>query len=161
MTKDEVLKQPKQEPVGEITWAANIPNSILEVNWTAQCPPVGTKLYTFTPQRKPTSDQEHVAHSVVLGALFDFMGWLTSRTEQIVLSSTNDASPAVDAITDFAKMRGLRLSDARVEDWNTSLTKREWVGLTSDEFVTFVRSLEYGTAGLIRAVEAKLKKKNA
>ena len=43
--------QPEQEPVGEIGWAANIPNTIREVNWTELCPPVGTKLYTTPPQR--------------------------------------------------------------------------------------------------------------
>ena len=56
---------------------------------------------------------------VIAGALFDFMGWLTSREERLVLSSSDEASPAVDAIRDFAKMRGLSLDDARVQDWNT------------------------------------------
>ena len=55
--------------------------------------------------------------AIIAGALFDFMGWLTSRKERLVLSSTDEASPAVDAITDFAKMRGLSLDDARVQDW--------------------------------------------
>lgn len=58
-----------------------------------------------------------VPHAVIAGALFDFMGWLTSRKERIVLSSADDASPAVDAIRDFAKMRDLSLDDARVQDW--------------------------------------------
>ena len=58
-----------------------------------------------------------VEHAVIAGALFDFMGWLTSRKERIVLSSSDNASPAVEAITEFAKMRGLSLADARVNDW--------------------------------------------
>lgn len=58
-----------------------------------------------------------VKHAVIAGALFDFMGWLTSRKERIVLSSADEASPAVDAIRDFAKMRGLSLDDAKVQDW--------------------------------------------
>ena len=58
-----------------------------------------------------------VKHAVIAGALFDFMGWLTSRKERIVLSSADDASPAVEAITEFAKMRGLSLDDAKVQDW--------------------------------------------
>ena len=33
------------------------------------------------------------------------------------LSSADEASPAVDAIRDFAKMRGLSLDDAKVQDW--------------------------------------------
>jgi hypothetical protein len=63
-------------------------------------------------------EQEPVAHSVIAGALFDFMGWLTCRKERLVLSSVDDASPAVVAITEFAKMRGLSLGDARVQDWH-------------------------------------------
>jgi len=65
--------------------------------------------------------QEPVAHSVVAGALFDFMGWLTSRDKRLTLSSTDEASPAVEAITEFAKMRGLRLEDAQVEHWQAIL----------------------------------------
>jgi hypothetical protein len=58
-----------------------------------------------------------VFHGVIAGALFDFMGWLTSRKERLVLSSADEASPAVDAIKEFAKMRGLLLYDAKVQDW--------------------------------------------
>jgi len=64
-------------------------------------------------------EQEPVAHSVIAGVLFDFMGWLTSRKERIVLSSADNASPAVEAITEFAKMRNLSLDDAKVQDWHT------------------------------------------
>ena len=60
--------------------------------------------------------------SVIAGALFDFMGWLTSRPKRIMLSSVDDASPAVDAIRDFAKMRGLSLDDAKVQDWQDNTT---------------------------------------
>jgi hypothetical protein len=38
--------------------------------------------------------------------------------------------------------------------------QRQWVGLTQDEFRDFASTLEYGTGGLIRAIEAKLKEKN-
>jgi hypothetical protein len=55
--------------------------------------------------------------AMIAGALFDFMGWLTSRDQRLTLSSTDEASPAVEAITEFAKMRGLLLVDARVQDW--------------------------------------------
>lgn len=79
-----------------------------------------TPLYTTPPQ----PEQEPVEHAVIAGALFDFMGWLTSRKERIVLSSADEASPAVNAITDFAKMRGLSLNDAKVQDWNTTPPQR-------------------------------------
>jgi len=38
--------------------------------------------------------------------------------------------------------------------------KRQWVGLTQDEFRNFASTDEYGTGGLIRAIEAKLREKN-
>ena len=78
---------------------------------------------------------EPVAHAVIVGALFDFMGWLTTRKERLVLSSVDNASPAADAIKAFAEMRGLSLDDARVQDWQNYTTppQRQWVGLTDEE----------------------------
>lgn len=63
----------------------------------------------------------HVTHSIVAGVLYDFMGWLTTRRTRMVLSDKDNASPAVDAIVDFAKMRGLMLEDAQVEHWHKVL----------------------------------------
>jgi hypothetical protein len=49
----------------------------------------------------------------------------------------------------------------RVEYYTTPpATQRQWVGLTQDEFRDFASTNEYGTGGLIRAIEAKLKEKN-
>jgi hypothetical protein len=64
----------------------------------------------------------YVLHSHIAGVLFDFMGWLTSREKRLTLSSTDEAGPAVEAITEFAKMRDLRLEDAQVEHWRAILT---------------------------------------
>ena len=60
---------------------------------------------------------EAVAHSVVAGALFDFMGWLTSREKRLILSSVDEVSPAVEAITEFAKKRNLSLKNVEVGYW--------------------------------------------
>jgi hypothetical protein len=40
------------------------------------------------------------------------------------------------------------------------VAQRQWVGLTQEEFRDFATTFEYGTGGLIRAIEAKLKEKN-
>ena len=85
----------------------------------------------FTPSVKndfAAQQAEPVAHAVIVGALFDFMGWLTTRKERLVLSSTDNASPAADATKDFAEMRGLSLDDARVQDWQNYTTplQRQW-----------------------------------
>jgi hypothetical protein len=68
------------------------------------------------PPQQEAKD-EPVAHSVVAGALFDFMGWLTSREKRLILSSVDEASPAVEAITEFAKKRNLSLKYAEVGYW--------------------------------------------
>jgi len=113
-------------------------------------------------------EQKPVAHSVIAGALFDFMGWLTCRKERLVLSSVDDASPAVVAITEFAKMRGLSLDDARVQDWQDYTTppaaQRPWVGLTEAERIDIL-DVELTTQStehfaLAQAIEAKLKERN-
>lgn len=57
--------------------------------------------------------------ATIAGVLFDFMGWLTTRKERLCLSSADDASPAVTAITEFAKMRNLSLDNAMVTDWQS------------------------------------------
>jgi len=104
------------------------------------------------------AQQEPVAHAVIAGALFDFMGWLTSRKERLVLSSADNASPAVEAITEFAKMRGLSLNDAKVQDWNTSPpAQRTWVSLTDEQMLAIVHYSQLDNA---RAIEAKLKEMN-
>ena len=68
---------------------------------------------------------EPVSQAVIVGALFDFMGWLTTRKDQLVLSSVDNASPAADAIKVFAEMRGLSLDDARVQDWQNYTTQQQ------------------------------------
>jgi hypothetical protein len=70
---------------------------------------------------QPAPVQEPVAHPVIAGALFDFMGYLTSQKERIVLSAADDASPAADAIKDFATKRGLSLNEAQVREWMDAL----------------------------------------
>jgi hypothetical protein len=107
--------------------------------------------------------QEPVAHSVIAGALFDFMGWLTSRKERIVLSSADNASPAVEAITEFSKMRNLSLNDAKVQDWHTHPPQRTWVGLTDEEIEEGIKQswvTEQAFQSAAWWAEDKLKQKN-
>ena len=127
---------------------------------------------------------EPVVQAVIAGALFDFMGWLTTRKERLILSSTDDASPAADAIKVFAEMRGLSLNDARVQDWQNYTTQqqaeppqRPWVGLTDEEILStdpweILRADPWmGTSDSninpyqillkVRTLEAKLKERNA
>ena len=106
---------------------------------------------------------EPVSHAVIAGALFDFMGWLTTRKERLVLSSTDNASPAADATKDFAEMRGLSLDDARVQDWQNYTTppQRQWVGLTDEDFLEACQIAERGNYLLaFQRIQIKLKERN-
>lgn len=106
--------------------------------------------------------QEPLAHTVIAGALFDFMGYLTSRKERIVLSAADDAAPAADAIRDFATKRGLLLDDAQVREWIDELAQpplpvqRKWVDLTDEEIDAWTPEIH----GVIRSIEQALKEKN-
>lgn len=54
----------------------------------------------------------------VSGIIYDFMGWLTSRSNKIILSKNDDAVPAVDAIHEFLTLRNISTeSDAMIHDW--------------------------------------------
>jgi hypothetical protein len=104
----------------------------------------------------------YVLHSHIAGVLFDFMGWLTTCEKRLTLSSTDEAGPAVEAITAFAKMRGLRLEDAQVEHWQAILTtppaaQRQWVGLTDNEKRQIVLDDPFDW---VSEIENKLMKKN-
>ena len=99
--------------------------------------------------------------ATIAGVLFDFMGWLTTRKERLCLSSADDASPAVTAITEFAKMRNLSLDNAMVTDWQSGAAPQrpQWIGLTDSE----IDSLQATTGARdddIRIIEAALRAKN-
>ena len=144
----------------------------------------GLDAIAFVAEWKAAQQQaEPVSQAVIAGALFDFMGWLTTRKERLILSSTDDASPAADAIKVFAEMRGLSLNDARVQDWQNYTTQqqaeppqRPWVGLTDEEILStdpweILRADPWmGTSDSninpyqillkVRTLEAKLKERN-
>ena len=61
--------------------------------------------------------QEKLDH-VVAGAIFDFMGWLTTRQEKLVLSSADDVAPAAEAVKEFLTMRGVAQDcEPMIHDW--------------------------------------------
>jgi hypothetical protein len=113
----------------------------------------------------PKQQAEPVSQAVIAGALFDFMGWLTTRKERLILSSTDNASPAVESITEFAEMRGLSLTDARVQDWQNYTTSPRRKELSASEILNMMPSAipaEYDgeLMEFARDLEAKLKERN-
>lgn len=59
--------------------------------------------------------------NIIAGALFDLMGYLTCREKKLCLSASDDAAPAVEALTEWAEKRGFDLDAARVTDWQAGL----------------------------------------
>ena len=99
--------------------AKDEPEQMAKLGWQViDCPICGGGARAFPKQEVK---DEPVAHSVVAGALFDFMGWLTSREKRLILSSVDEASPAVEAITEFAIKRNLSLKYAEVGYWTEFL----------------------------------------
>ena len=85
--------QPAQEPVGTLNisrYKGHLVNH--DFDYFGELPDGTYSVYT-TP---PLPVQEPMAHTVIAGALFDFMGYLTSLKERIVLSAADDAAPAAD-----------------------------------------------------------------
>jgi hypothetical protein len=81
-----------------------------------------TAIMQMARELEDTGRLSILTHTIIAGALFDFMGYLTSRTKRIVLSASDEVTPAVDAIRDFAKKRGLSLDDALVREWIDELS---------------------------------------
>lgn len=71
----------------------------------------------------PAHPAEGVHAAVIAGAIFDFAGYLTTLPHEKALhcSEAHEASPMVEAITEWCKRRGLRTDGARVETWRAAL----------------------------------------
>lgn len=59
---------------------------------------------------------------IVAGALFDFMGWLTTRPGSATFGDKYEAGVAVELLQEWAKTRDLNLSEAAVLSWSEALS---------------------------------------
>ena len=77
--------------------------------------------------------------SIVAGSIFDFAGFLTTRPGSSSFGSSENASPMVKLIEEWAASRGLDLKAPLVQNWqdvikdNISMTKI--VGKTVDHII--------------------------
>jgi len=53
----------------------------------------------------------------VAGALYDFLGFLTTRDKSITVGGSEPTPPVLDLLQEWAEDRGLSLIDAEVMDW--------------------------------------------
>lgn len=84
---------------------------------------------------------ESTPNDVVAGALYDFLGYLTSRRTRVTMSDRDDAGPAVDALVDWSKTRKITLEEARVEDWQNYTTPLQPAAQEPTSAVTVVAQL--------------------
>ena len=78
---------------------------------------MGYDLLVRSPFVEPEPAVETPQDKVIAGALFDFLGFLTTRDKPTSFGSTRNASPAVELLQEWADKRGLDLKDAAVESW--------------------------------------------
>jgi hypothetical protein len=57
--------------------------------------------------------------SIVAGALYDFLGHLTTLDQNLIVGSTKNPTKALDELVVWAHKRGLDIERAQVQDWNT------------------------------------------
>jgi len=59
--------------------------------------------------------------NIIAGALFDFMGYITSRNNTIHVGSKEFPGPLLDAFQDWCKTRNLTYDDPNIKDWDTKI----------------------------------------
>ena len=52
-------------------------------------------------------EQRKVLENLIAGALFDFAGYLTTRSQAVTFSASHDSLPAVTLVVEFLKLRGI------------------------------------------------------
>lgn len=168
------------EPVGEIRWVGNLPNSIREPFWFDYVsPPVGTKLYTTPPyvatplaapapeERKRkwvglTDDAVYAAAEIAWRA-----GWAACRDAEFVGEEAEDEAWGYQGAT-VAHDTEAKLREKNAAQRQSA--RSAWVGLTDDDIWKDDKIMELNAntglymdelVGIARAIEAKLKEKNS
>ena len=76
--------------------------------------------------QRPAAQTEREADGlplIVAGAIFDFAGFMTTRSEVIEVGSTAEAGPVADLVKEWAELRGLNLADAAVLSWQLHINR--------------------------------------
>lgn len=78
-----------------------------------------------SPESRPDGPAEACRrssiHAVIAGALFDFIGYLTTRPEPLTVGSSSECTPALELLEAWAGDRGLELDYAAVQGWTGAL----------------------------------------
>jgi hypothetical protein len=84
---------------------------------------MGYDLVARSPFVEPEAAVETTQDKVIAGALFDLLGFLTTRDKPTSFGATRNASPAVELLQEWANKRGLDLDGADVEGWHSRPSK--------------------------------------
>jgi hypothetical protein len=68
---------------------------------------------------------------IVSGAIYDFAGFLTTRSERITMSASDNAAPAADAVKAFLTLRGVDQSCEPFFQWPSRCSAVRPGGLVS------------------------------
>ena len=161
--KQAIAELKKQKPVGEIGWAANVPNTISEVRWVDGCPEIGTKIFTYPPH----SDKEEIPKGVKL-AISNFgvtlvktqHGYELRKLGKITPAAQPEPTPWRDIVVVALVREGIDKHRAR-ELADHFAAQRPWQGLTPEEMkhlYPYGRSV-WGKE-TFEAIEKALKDKN-
>ena len=56
-------------------------------------------------------DKQERINDIVVGALYDFVGFLTTRKERLIMSSFDDVAPAAEGIKEYFERRNITTED--------------------------------------------------
>jgi hypothetical protein len=62
-----------------------------------------------------------VVKNIVAGALYDFLGYLSTRDAEIKMGADHDSYRVLDLLEEWAELRGLDLSNAEVLNWQEEI----------------------------------------
>jgi hypothetical protein len=89
----------------------------------------------LAPAVRALGDAPAAPSAAIDGALFDFLGFLTTSERRWTFSSTDDAGPAVAALEQWAAKRSLSLDDADVEGWSAAPAAPATVPLSFEKVI--------------------------
>jgi len=130
----------------------DVPNSIIHGFTEAQLLDYGDRRVAAVLAKQAAIAQQKEAHQkpvvvnddIVAGALYDFLGYLTTRRTRITMSDRDDAGAAVDALVDWSKTRKINLVEARVYDWNTYTTPPNHIAVLTMALEALIELTECG-----------------
>lgn len=83
---------------------------------------------------------------IVTGAIFDFAGFITTRPGSLSFGSSENASPMIKLIEEWAASRSLNLNEPLVQSWQDVI--KNGVGMTKIQGLTYDSIIIYEIYGV-------------